>query len=138
MVPVAQRQSASLWRKMLWVRNPSGTLKSLRIVGDSFYVLLPSQGESYGFDTCICLCSADASEVLGILKDLPNGGPFLFMILFRSQQFYLMIFFLTAYLEVTTLYPSSNSTRIEFILPRAMTLQGCPFLSGSRDLQNQI
>jgi len=45
--------------------------------------------------------------------------------------------FLTAYRDVTALNPSSNSIRMEFILPRASTLQRCPFLSGSLDRQNQ-
>ena len=48
------------------------------------------------------------------------------------------LFFLTAYLEVTTFMPSSNSTRMEFILPRAMTRQGRPFRSGNLDFQNQL
>src|SRR5215216_4737254 len=43
---------------------------------------------------------------------------------------------LTAYREVTTLNPSANSTRMEFIRPRAITLQSCPFRSGNLDFQN--
>src|SRR6266498_4674800 len=56
--------------------------------------------------------------------------------LFYIEFYFIALYLLTAYLEVTTLYPSLNSTRMEFSLPRATILQSCPFRSGNRDLQN--
>ena len=74
---------------------------------------------------CWILFEKFTAKFYGFNKIFECGHPFTF-------------FFLTANLEVITLYPSSNSTRMLFIFPLAKTLHDCPFLSESLLFQNHM